>query len=223
MEKIIHQIWIGPYEMPEIEQEYSLSIKNNNSECEYMFWTDNNIPQLPYNLQEIYDILGKAEDYAFQADLMRLFLVYTYGGLYLDVDYKYINTFEKSNFFDYDGIFFYHPSYNTDWGGDFTIPNGIFGSKKKSKILEYIISTLTKENYWMGPSFLGSEVRRFLQLNQNESHDIVKSKLSDINFLYYSYDDLQNNYVVHNALASWIPEHKKEFQNGNVNFQKGKK
>lgn len=223
MEKHIHQIWIGPYEMPNIEKGYSASIKSYNNNYRYTLWNDSNIPVLPKELQELYTILGNNQDYAFQADLLRIFIVYTYGGLYLDVDYKFISSFDSSHFFDYDGVFFYHPTLDPLWGGDFTIPNGIFGAKKESEILRYLMSTITKDKYWMGPSWLGIEIRKYLGLDANESHKVVKEKLLELNYLYYSYNDLQKNYVVHNALASWMPEHKKEFESGNVNFQKGKK
>lgn len=223
MQKIIHQIWVGPYSLPDIEKEYTLRIKENNSDFEYMFWTDKNVPTLPENLQKVYDILGKNEDYAFQADLLRLFVVYKYGGLYLDVDYKYIGSFTNSPFFDYSGVFFYHPTVHPTWGGDFTIPNGIFGAEKESEILKYLMNTITEQKHWMGPSWLGVEIRNFLNLKENESHNVVEQELLNRNFLYYSYNELQKTYVIHNALASWVPEHKKEFKSGNINFQKGKK
>lgn len=223
MEKIIHQIWVGPYQLPDIEQSYINEIKQKNSEFEYILWTDANIPPLPDKLQEIYEILGTNKDYAFQADLLRIFLIYKYGGLYLDVDYKYINSFINSPFFEFDGVFFFHPTLESSWKGDFTIPNGIFGAKKESHILEYLLSTLTPEKYWMGPSWLGLEIRKYFNFSETESHETLKFKLQQQNYLYYPYNKLQQEYVFHNALASWIPEHKHQFEIGNVNFQKGNK
>ena len=34
MEKIIHQIWVGPYKMPDREQKYINEIKNKNNEAD---------------------------------------------------------------------------------------------------------------------------------------------------------------------------------------------
>lgn len=222
MEKIIHQIWVGPYNIPDIEKEYINIIKKNNSECKYMFWTDQNLPELPAGLKIVYDNFGKAEDYAFQADLLRLFVVYKFGGLYLDVDFEHIHALTDSNFFNYDGVFFYHK--NLGFADDLTIPNGIFGSKKESKILEFIVNTINTHgcNGWLGPSWFGENIRRYFNLSINASHDMLNEDLEKINFLYFPYG-LLHTYVRHNALYSWAPKHKKEFKSGNVNYKTGKK
>lgn len=40
MEKIIHQIWIGPYKIPKLEEYFSKIMKEKKPDFEYMLWTN---------------------------------------------------------------------------------------------------------------------------------------------------------------------------------------
>jgi mannosyltransferase OCH1-like enzyme len=222
MEKNIHQIWVGPYEMPDIEKEYVSNIKTHNLSFNHILWTNENLPHLPDKLKRIYDKLGEREDYAFQADILRLYVVYEFGGLYLDVDFKFINTFENSSFFENEGVFFFHKSKN-ETDVDLTSPNGIFGAKKHSPILEFLIENIDENNWWVGPSWLGETLRKYFNLPKTASHEEVEKFFKTQNVLYYPFYELEKKYVRHLALASWQPEGKKQFKKGNINYQKGLK
>jgi hypothetical protein len=223
MDKIIHQIWVGPYEMPDLEREYVNGIRHNNTMFDHILWTNDNLPTLPSKLKRIYDEMGTREDYAFQADILRLFVVYEFGGLYLDVDFKPVGSFDTASFVHQDGVFFYHQSTNPEWGADLTSPNGIFGAKKHSDIIGFMIDSIDEKDWWVGPSWMGKTIRKYFSFSENTSHDELSTALQQKNFSYYPFHLLEQNYVKHLALASWIPEHRTHFKNGNVNFQKGKK
>lgn len=223
MEQIIHQIWVGPYEMPDIEKEYVNSIKINNPSFEHVLWTNQTIPTLPDKLQRIINKYALSKDYAFQADILRLFLVHEYGGLYLDVDFKYIGPFDKNEFINYEGIFYYHSTDNPSWAPDVTIPNGIFGATKNSKITQFLIDNINETQSWTGPSWMGKTVRAYLNLSEDALHSEVQSKLLEHNISYCPFKVLEQKYVKHLALASWTPENKKAFMQNNINFQKGLK
>ena len=89
--KIIHQIWVGGYEIPTRERYISNQLKENHSDYEYFLWTDNNLPEIPENLKEMYHIMYENKDYVFCADMLRWLVVYNYGGWYLDIDWEYIS------------------------------------------------------------------------------------------------------------------------------------
>lgn len=80
--KIIHQIWIGPHPMP---TNFMNSWKNKNPDYEYICWTEEKIKELNFTFrcQKIIDIV---ELYHGKADIMRLEILYKYGGIYLDAD-----------------------------------------------------------------------------------------------------------------------------------------
>ena len=136
MEKIIHQIWVGKYKMPKREKSFVELMKQKNSTWEHMLWTDLEVLQLnmPPNIKNAYNYFLKDDDYVAQADILRLFLVYEFGGIYLDVDFETRKGFDELNLLSYDGFICYH---DTDIRVD-TIPNGIFGSKKGNKLFEFL-------------------------------------------------------------------------------------
>lgn len=82
MEKIIHQIWIGPYKMPDREKYFVSQVKEKNPDFEHILWTNDNLPELPPKIKEKYQYHYDQEVYAFAADVLRIFLIREYGGIY---------------------------------------------------------------------------------------------------------------------------------------------
>lgn len=213
MEKIIHQIWVGPYEMPLREQCFIEELKEKNPTWEHVLWKNNNLPSLPENIQVLFDQFERQKDYAHQADILRVFLLKEYGGLYMDVDFKCSGGFDSSNFDIYDGLFCYHG------GNDYTMPNGIFASTKNSNMINYLTNLIDiNKGGWYGPSWLGDSVKSYFNLSRETSHEIVKKKLNEININYMLFPELENKYIRHHALYSWSPENKRNFENGNINY-----
>ena len=80
--KIIHQIWLGPYDPP------LKWMKNWMDFCqkynwEYRLYRDSDIEQFGLINKEIYD---KSSSYQKKADIARYEIIYKYGGLYIDCD-----------------------------------------------------------------------------------------------------------------------------------------
>lgn len=213
MQKILHQIWVGPYEMPDREKFFTNEIRENHPDLEYRLWTNDNLPELPENLKAVYDKFGTQKDYAHQADVLRVFLVKEFGGIYLDVDFKLVNGFDRS-LFDYEGFFCYHG------GNDWTMPNGIFGGSKDSKIMNFLFEQITPKTGWYGPSWLGDTVKKYFELERETDHSIVDEKLTSINVKYLPFQTLEREMIRHLALYSWGPENKKKFEEGNINYIK---
>jgi len=215
MEKIIHQIWVGPYEMPDREKEFIQELKDKNPTWEHILWTNQNLPPLPENISTFFDMFEKQKDYAHQADVLRVFLVKEYGGLYLDVDFKCSEGFDSSNLDKYDGLFCYHG------GNDYTMPNGVFGSKKDSDVINHLFNLIDiKKGGWFGPSWMGDSVKSFFNLPRETPHEIIKEKLTEKNYLYLLFHELEEKHIRHHALYSWSPENKRNFENGNINYLK---
>jgi len=93
--KIIHQIWIGDEPMPEHCVEFIQQMQELNPDYEYRLWGN-----------EIFDEVYKDDvflkyyrtdptlyKWAFIADRIRLLLLRDYGGIYVDVDAKPIQSF----------------------------------------------------------------------------------------------------------------------------------
>jgi len=196
IEKILHQIWVGDFKLPAREKGLIENIKALHPDYEHKLWTS---PEgLPDNVQYWYDKFYSIKNYAFCADVMRIWVVYKYGGFYLDVDFDIKKRLDP--FFEGEGVFFYHNS------TDFTIPNNIFAAKSGCKVLEYCVNSVTPECSWYGPSWMGETIKRFLGLEYNSPQDKVKTALFEIGVDYSVYWDFEKSYGKHLSLYSWSPE-----------------
>lgn len=215
MEKILHQIWVGPYPMPDRERSFVLELLRLNPGIQHHLWTNKNLPALPQNIFDAFESFEKQKDYAHQADILRAFLVSEFGGIYLDVDFKPISAFTDEDFWDFDGVFCYHG------GDDFTMPNGFFGCKKNSSLSKFLVSQIDiKKNGWYGPSWLGDTVKIFFDLIREADHEIVGKVLKKENINYLLFPVLESKFAQHHALYSWSPENKRNFEKGNINYLK---
>jgi hypothetical protein len=95
--KKIHQIWIGPKILPEKYVEMTATMEAMHPEWEYKMWTHDEI----FNDRYADDIYLQAylQDpdtfkWAFITDRIKLLLLRDFGGVYVDVDAKYIKPFD---------------------------------------------------------------------------------------------------------------------------------
>lgn len=212
MQNIIHQIWVGPYEMPDREKQFVAKVKNMHKKYEHILWTNDNLPKLPPTLQEMFDKYGEAEDYAHQADILRIFLIAEYGGIYMDVDFDCISSLDNTDLSDSNGFFCYHGE------NDYTMPNGVFGIDKSAEIALYLLCEVNPKNGWYGPSWLGDKVKEYLGYERETDHEMVKKELAEIGIKYILFPYWEMKFFRHHALYSWSPENKANFKNGNINY-----
>lgn len=87
IEKIIHQIWLGPDPAP---TKLLNSWRTLHPGWQYHLWTDNFLPPMP-NLKNHYQFI---KNQAVKADFVRLEALFTYGGLYADADMLCLRPFD---------------------------------------------------------------------------------------------------------------------------------
>lgn len=211
--KIIHQVWIGDFEIPEREKSLICNLKNLHQDYEHMFWTSEKVNEglkFSKEIQEIYDYFYNKKDFVFCADIVRLVATHKYGGFYLDVDWNIKDKLDK--FLIYDNVFFFHDK------NDHTIPNNIFFTKKQSDILSFCISKINIKNSWYGPSWLGLTVKEYFNFEYEVNPKELKQKLKEINSTLYQYHEFEKNFGRHLSLYSWSPENRKNFESGNINY-----
>jgi mannosyltransferase OCH1-like enzyme len=194
----IHQIWVGNKRMPSLVKDYTSQVKKHHNNFNYCFWSDVVFPELPERIKRIYDSYEKP---VMKADLLRMYVVYKYGGTYLDADLIPIKGMYSdviSN--DYDGFIIYDDSYQMS-----ALSNTMFGFKKNSPLLEYMLDNVVNEGQWTGPNWWAQTICKYLQLDINETtvHDL-KEKLSHMNIQVVHWKDVETNCFRHEALASWI-------------------
>lgn len=203
MEKIIHQIWIGPYELPERELAFSNKIKEAHPDFEYVFW--DKIPQLPSELQILVDYYTLNKQWILIADLLRYYIINEYGGIYIDCDYELINSIHSLNLQNYRGFLPLH--YNPEE----TICNSVFGFEKNHPIINAVCQKLklVKPNYdnWLGPHFFGGAIKQHLGYSDNDTDIKIDAALA-INGIktMHSRGEFKINYLLHHYHYTWHPE-----------------
>ncbi|MGB7127791.1 MAG: TcdA/TcdB catalytic glycosyltransferase domain-containing protein [Candidatus Rhabdochlamydia sp.] len=80
---IVHQIWLGG----QVPKKYCEWMKSwaNLIGWEYKLWTDDDVKEMILYNQELYD---HSSNYGEKSDILRLEILWEYGGLYVDVDYE---------------------------------------------------------------------------------------------------------------------------------------
>ena len=95
--KKIHQIWIGPRVLPEKYVEITANMEAMHPDWEYKLWTHDELFNDRYADDIYLQAYIKEPDtfrWAFIADRIKLLLLRDFGGVYVDVDAKYIKSFD---------------------------------------------------------------------------------------------------------------------------------
>ncbi len=90
--KIIHYIWLGGKELPKIAEKCIESWKKFCPDYEIKRWDESNLDLSKY--QFVKDALDNKK-YAFASDVLRTEILYTYGGIYFDVDVELIKPIDN--------------------------------------------------------------------------------------------------------------------------------
>ena len=88
--KIIHYCWLSKDPIPEALKTYMDTWKVKLPDYEFMLW---NFDRFDINSSIWVKEAFEKKKYAFAADYIRLFSVYNYGGIYLDMDVEVLKTF----------------------------------------------------------------------------------------------------------------------------------
>ena len=95
--KIIHYCWFGRGPMPELAQHCIESWHRYMPDYEYKLWNEDNfdINSVPY-VREAYE----ARKFAFVTDYVRLYALYTEGGIYMDTDVEVFKSYDSLLYLD---------------------------------------------------------------------------------------------------------------------------
>ncbi len=226
MEKIIHQIWVGPYEIPDKEKYFLERNKEINHDFEHILWTDENLPELPQKVQDLCNYFRGKKDYAFVADVLRIFLVNQYGGIYIDLDSRPNLPLAELNLEKYNGLLIKHP--------EFTVPNTFFGCSKNSSYIKYLYDRLLNSRIGdhFFPYWFNKGVRDYYEIEDlpeseywpaitthciNTGEKLLEKWNSD-NIKFLDINGNFANYFQHFALHSWDSKHKEYFEAGDINY-----
>jgi len=95
--KIIHYCWLSNDQIPDKLQQCMKSWREKLPDYEFMLW---NFDRFDINASQWVKQAFAEKKYAFAADYIRLHAVYTYGGIYLDMDVEVVKPFDDLLFMD---------------------------------------------------------------------------------------------------------------------------
>lgn len=171
--KIIHVIWLGS-EIPEKYENWQQTWKDMKG-WEYRLWTDREVETLTLANRDLYE---KSNNYGEKSDILRLELLYQFGGLYVDTDLScfnpaYFEAFHHSLDF-YIGL---EPLENRSM----LVGTAIIGSCAQHPLLYDLIMRLP-DNYHnyqgftavetTGPAFVTSVINDHLSSSQESSPSV---------------------------------------------------
>jgi hypothetical protein len=215
--KIIHYCWLSGQEYPPDVKNNLASWKKILPDYEFILWDAKR--------SEVIKCLWTQEalenkKYAFASDLIRLYAVYTYGGIYLDCDVEVLKPFNN----------LLHLSYFIGREKSMAIEAAIFGSEKNaqwiSNIMEHYESRpFIKENgrfdMLLLPSIMRSRIALMRDIKIMDTHNLQEvshlQKNEGLFYLfphhYFSPKDIEtgkisvtkNTYTIHHFSSSWLP------------------
>ena len=135
--KIIHYCWFGKGKKPEVVIECIKTWEKFFPDWEIIEWNEDN-----YDLSEIQYIKDaySLKKWAFVSDLVRLDVLYQYGGIYLDIDVEFIQPL-PNKFLEYKGF----------CGFEYTstiAPGLIFGVEKENLFIKEILDSYVDERFY---------------------------------------------------------------------------
>jgi mannosyltransferase OCH1-like enzyme len=161
--KIIHQTW-KTESLPDCYDRWSKNIKEMHPGWEYKLWTDkDNRNFIKENYSWFLDIYDNYDKNIKRVDAVRYFLLYHYGGIYIDMDMTTIKKLDSLIYNTKNSIFGYQlPNKEADG----SIANAFMISPPKHSLFKYLILNLstTKDKPVLeatGPSYLTNAIKNY--------------------------------------------------------------
>lgn len=153
--RIIHQIWIGPYDRP---AEFMETWRTLNPSFRYELWDDTRCAA--FGFQNAHKIAEQSE-WAGKADLMRYEILERHGGIFIDADAECVRPLED-HFLDHDSF----ACWENETIRHGLISNGYLGASINNKLMQALISAAAYRNMrgqraWLttGPMLLTQTVK----------------------------------------------------------------
>lgn len=208
--KTIHQIWIQGFDKAPVRlQKYSIHCENVNNNFEHIIWDDNSIRELLINKfgQKYLKTYDSYTIFAQKADFARYAILYTYGGIYLDMDMicrKNLEPFLSNTlFFTTDSFYIFSKRYL----------NGIIGVVPNHPVFKIIFEKAFERKYQSnnvtystGTKLFYDSVLEYSDRTKDTNYKIVDRKYLHPCQLYDSDDcpiTCRDCFIAHTNEGSW--------------------
>lgn len=196
--KIIHYCWLSNDPIPEKLQEYMKSWKEKLPDYEFKLW---NFDCFDINSSQWVKEAFEAKKYAFAADYIRLYAVYNYGGIYMDMDVEVIKSFNPllSN------------DYLLGYENQIGIEAGIFGASPKADWVKLILDYYQNKSFYredgtQNTTPLPKIIFKILKANKllnKHIHPLSPDYLTAKSYKTGQIHTTSNTYTIHHFAGSW--------------------
>lgn len=155
--KTIHYCWFGNGKFPKLAQKCLESWKKFCPDYEIICWNEE---KFDLNINTYVKEAYENKKYAFVTDYVRLYVLYNYGGIYMDTDVEVLKSLDE---------FLQHKAFS-GFENETDIPTGIMGSEKGVKIFKELL------NYYESIHFKKKDGTLDITSNVTTITNIMKNK-----------------------------------------------
>jgi len=144
--KLVHAIWLGSSKLNSKEEKYVATWPKVLEDYEFYWWTENMdfMPPfgkkmyIPNALQNApyFKSAYEQKKYAYASDYIRAWVLYNYGGIYMDTDVEVLKSFDPL----LDGIIL-----GNEYSGKDIIINGTMGVEKENRMMFDLFMSYNQE------------------------------------------------------------------------------
>lgn len=187
--KVIHYCWFGEGEYSPLMLTCLNSWEKNLPGWSIKKWDEKNSPiHHPFLKKALKD-----KEYAFASDYMRVYVLYNYGGVYLDTDIEILKNIE--NLLNNDFFIAYE---NSD---ESLIGTAVIGSKSKHIIVKKTLEWYERNNFYIAnPKIITPIIKDYMESHKNDSIKLLK------NSTFYPYNPFDRNQKIKQLTFSHIKE-----------------
>ena len=213
--KIIHYCWFGKNPLPSEYKKYIESWKKFCPDYEIKEWNEDNFDiNSNIYMKEAYE----AKKWAFVTDYVRLYVLYKYGGIYMDADVEVIKPLDE---------FLKHEAFS-GFETKTDIPTGIMACRKGNKLFKELLDYYNNRHFKLDSGEYDTTTNVITITKICEKYGLVKNnKYQVINgFALYPkeyfcpkniktgvIDKTDNTYTIHHFSGSWMPQEQQKRRN----------
>ncbi len=199
--KNIHYCWFGPKPQPKLVKKCITTWKKCLPDYELCLWNEQNSPMDHPFVQQAY----RAKKYAFVADYVRFWVLYHYGGIYLDTDMYVIKSFDE--LLGYDCFFGYEDDKQN------FVSCGVIGCVPQNNIINQIVEKYDNLSFnsnnlseFIVPRLITPLVKEAAIMPYDYFYPFPFKERKSKNYMNYV---TQDTYAIHLWDISWYPWYKK--------------
>lgn len=205
--KVINYVWVGGKELPSSTKMIINNWKRKLPDYKIIQWNEKNLPieQLKKE-NRFFKKCCEYKLYAFMSDYLRLWILYNYGGIYLDTDVEVVKKFDP--LLDNEGFIGFESGDNEI--GEY-IGSGIIGAEKHNHSIKKLLD-FYKEGIWNSKDYVNTIIYKKMYLTDKEIFKNIKiyprSFFAPYSPVDFTIDEKQpiedeNSYTIHWFSSNW--------------------